>query len=188
MRYLGDQVDVHGGGRDLAFSHHESERAQSESLTGLVPFSRAWMHVGMVRYEGAKMSKSLGNLVLVGEAVERAPAAAVRLYLASHRYRRDWEFRWEGLEAAARLSARLATLFGLEQRSGVARGEGRAPRILSPPSRGRSGELTREFRTALANDLDTPGGIRVLRRAVRERESDAAAWMLGILAGDASLT
>ena len=57
MHYLGEQIDVHGGGRDLKFSHHESERAQSESLTGKRPFARAWMHTGLVRYEGRKMSK-----------------------------------------------------------------------------------------------------------------------------------
>ena len=75
MHYLGEQIDIHGGGRDLAFSHHESERAQSESLTGKVPFARIWMHAGLVRYEGRKMSKSLGNLVYVSQALERAPAA-----------------------------------------------------------------------------------------------------------------
>ncbi|MBV8981137.1 MAG: class I tRNA ligase family protein, partial [Acidimicrobiia bacterium] len=112
MRYLGPQVDVHGGGRDLVFSHHESERAQSESLTGCVPFARAWMHTGMVRYQGHKMSKSRGNLVVVPEMLERVPAAAVRLYLASHRYRSDWDFHWEGLDGAARLTARLAALVG----------------------------------------------------------------------------
>src|SRR5258708_34934897 len=88
MRYLGQQIDIHGGGRDLAFSRHESERAQSESLTGKAPFARAWMHTGMVRYEGKKMSKSLGNLVTVSQALQRAPAAAIRLYLISHAYRR----------------------------------------------------------------------------------------------------
>ncbi|HEY8644024.1 MAG TPA: class I tRNA ligase family protein, partial [Candidatus Dormibacteraeota bacterium] len=103
MRYLGPVVDVHGGGRDLAFSHHESERAQSQCLTGRDVFARAWMHTGMVRYEGRKMSKSLGNLVHVSQALQRAPAAAVRLYLASHRYGRDWDFSWSGLTRAARL-------------------------------------------------------------------------------------
>ena len=106
MRYLGEQIDIHGGGRDLAFSHHEAERAQSESLTGKVPFARAWMHTGMVRYEGRKMSKSLGNLVHVSQALQRAPAAAVRIYLASHRYGRDWDFSWSGLVRAARLVER----------------------------------------------------------------------------------
>src|SRR6267143_4574561 len=115
MHYLGEQIDLHGGGRDLAFSHHEAERAQSESLTGKVPFARAWMHTGMVRYEGRKMSKSLGNLVLISQALERAPAAAVRLYLASHRYGRDWEFSWSGLAQATRLTARLSDLLAGER-------------------------------------------------------------------------
>ncbi|HYM66563.1 MAG TPA: class I tRNA ligase family protein, partial [Patescibacteria group bacterium] len=101
MRHLGDQIDIHGGGRDLEFSHHESERAQSESLTGKKPFARAWMHTGLVRYEGRKMSKSLGNLVKVSQALQRAPAAAVRLYLVEHRHGSDWDFSWPGLARAA---------------------------------------------------------------------------------------
>ncbi|HLQ60887.1 MAG TPA: class I tRNA ligase family protein [Candidatus Acidoferrales bacterium] len=179
IRYLGEQVDVHGGGRDLAFSHHESERAQSESLTGCVPFARAWLHTGLVRYAGRKMSKSLGNLVVVGEVLERASAAAVRLYLASHRYRRDWEFRWEGLQAASRLAERLRAL--LEAAAGAGRG---------PQGRRASGDrrLLAEFRAALADDLDTPRALRALRAAVRRRDAAAARHMLGILAGTASLS
>ena len=177
MRYLGEQVDIHGGGRDLIFSHHESERAQSESLTGCVPFARAWMHTGMVRFAGRKMSKSLGNLVLVNQALERAPAAAVRLYLASHAYRRDWDFSWSGLARSAALVVRLRALVG----------ESGQPKSTRPP--GRAGkDLVIEFHAALADDLDTPRAVRVLRRAVRERDAAAAGWMLGILAGSASLT
>ncbi len=178
MRHLGEQVDVHGGGRDLAFSHHESERAQSECLTGVVPFARAWMHTGMVRYEGRKMSKSLGNLVNVSQTLERVPAAAVRLYLASHRYRRDWSFRWEGLDRAARLTERVRNL------QEVARGGGAGPTATAMPR----GAAAREFAAALNDDLDTPRGIRALRAAVRDRDAAAATWMLGILAGDAALS
>ncbi|MGH7904848.1 MAG: class I tRNA ligase family protein, partial [Candidatus Dormibacteraceae bacterium] len=112
MRHLGPRIEIHGGGRDLLFSHHEAERAQSESLTGRVPFAGAWMHTGMVRFQGRKMSKSAGNLVVVEEALRRAPAAALRLYLAGHHYRRDWTFRWEGLAAAARLAGTLRRLIG----------------------------------------------------------------------------
>src|SRR2546421_12678717 len=90
MRYLGEQLDVHGGGRDLIFSHHESERAQSESLTGWVPFATAWMHTGMGRYGGHKMSKSRGNTGVGRGMPEKAPAAAGRLHPANHRYRPDW--------------------------------------------------------------------------------------------------
>jgi L-cysteine:1D-myo-inositol 2-amino-2-deoxy-alpha-D-glucopyranoside ligase len=181
MRYLGDQIDIHGGGRDLAFSHHESERAQSESLTGCVPFARAWMHTGLVRYEGRKMSKSLGNLVLVSQALKWAPAAAVRLYLASHTYKRDWEFSWSGLEQAARLAARIRELLDGE-RAGVGPGRRVAEERVGPGT-----GLWKEFEAALADDLDTPRAIRALRAAVRDRDAAAARRMLGILAGSASL-
>jgi cysteinyl-tRNA synthetase len=180
MRYLGRQIDIHGGGRDLAFSHHESERAQSESLTGKVPFARAWMHTGLVRYDGRKMSKSLGNLVLVGQALERAPAAAVRLYLLSHRYGRDWDFRWSGLERMARFVERLRTLLEGEVRGAgaPARGAGAGPDVRALPAR---------FAAALADDLDTPEALRQLRMAVRDRDASAARRMLAVLAGTASL-
>jgi L-cysteine:1D-myo-inositol 2-amino-2-deoxy-alpha-D-glucopyranoside ligase len=189
MRYLGEQIDIHGGGRDLAFSHHESERAQSECLTGKVPFARAWMHTGLVRYEGKKMSKSLGNLVLIPQALERAPAAAVRLYLASHRYGRDWEFRWSGLARSARLAERVRDLLAGE-RAGVGPARSASTGRVGP-SKGMSvgtRRLIDQFNRALADDLDTPRAIRVLRAAVRERDAEAARWMMGILAGTASLT
>jgi cysteinyl-tRNA synthetase len=166
MRYLGDQVDVHGGGRDLIFSHHESERAQSESLTGCVPFARAWLHTGMVRYQGTKMSKSLGNLVNVRQSLERVSPAALRLYLAAHHYRRDWSFSWAGLEAAGRLADRIAAL----------------PAGAKPSER-----LLRAFDSALDDDLDTPGAVRILRLAVKEKDAAAARRMVEILAGTASL-
>lgn len=188
MHYLGEQIDLHGGGRDLAFSHHESERAQSESLTGRIPFARAWMHTGLVRYEGRKMSKSLGNLVLVSQALQRAPAAAVRLYLASHRYGRDWEFSWSGLEKSARLAVRLRALLEGEMAGvGLSRPvQGRVGPRWGVSARPR-GRLVAEFTAALEDDLDTPRAIRALRAAVRERDAGAARWMLGILAGSASL-
>jgi len=166
MRYLGEQVDIHGGGRDLVFSHHESERAQSESLTGCVPFARAWLHTGMVRYQGTKMSKSLGNLVNVRQALERVSPAALRLYLASHHYRRDWTFSWAGLDSAGRFAARIAAL---------------------PAGGPPSPELLRAFAGALDDDLDTPAAARVLRRALKAKDGGAARRMLEILAGSASL-
>ena len=165
MRHLGQQVDVHGGGRDLVFSHHESERAQSESLTGCAPFARAWLHTGMVRYEGAKMSKSLGNLVNVRQSLERVAPAALRLYLAFHRYRRDWSFSWAGLEAAGRLADRVAALPG----TAVA-----------------STRLLHAFDAALDADLDTASAVRVLRQAVKERDGAAARRMTDVLAGTAA--
>jgi len=218
LRHLGEQVDVHGGGRDLVFSHHEAERAQSESLTGCVPFAKLWMHTGLVRYEGRKMSKSLGNLVDVDQALRRAPAAAIRLYLLSHRYRRDWEFSWPGLERVAAFTARLQHLVGDRRAAGprneVGRlGAGAGPRdqqgdlwVGEPPGApagagprdqegdlwvgeppGAPAELRASFKQALRDDLDTTAAIGALRHAVRAGEPELARWMLGILAGDASL-
>jgi cysteinyl-tRNA synthetase len=144
----------------------------------------------MVRYEGRKMSKSLGNLVHVSQALQRAPAAAVRLYLASHRYRRDWSFSWSGLARAARLVERVRALLAEEARGAGERPSavvvGAGPAVRAPKGAGKA--LVREFNAALDDDLDTPRAIRALRRATREGDAAAARWMLGILVGGASLT
>ncbi len=111
LRELGETIDVHGGGRDLVFPHHECETAQSESATG-VPFVRLWLHVGLVRLDGTKMSKSLGNLVFVGELCKEWDPAAVRLALLDHHYRRG---------------------LGLAHRRGHARGGGPARPLVQRP-------------------------------------------------------
>jgi len=175
MRYLGPQIDIHGGGRDLIFSHHESERAQSEALTGRSPFARAWVHTGMVRYEGRKMSKSLGNLVKVSQALQRAPAAALRLYLVSHRYRRDWDFDWAGLARAARFVERMRKFLADDARA-------------KKPKRPAGRALMAEFNAALADDLDTPRAVRALRAAVRQKDAAAVRAMRDVLLGTAALS
>jgi len=100
MRELGDTIDLHGGGRDLIFPHHECESAQSESVTGKT-FCRHWFHVGMVGLGGTKMSKSLGNLVFVGDLLKEWEPMAVRLALLEHHYRTDWDWEEAGLVRAA---------------------------------------------------------------------------------------
>ncbi len=196
LRHLGEQVDVHGGGRDLVFSHHEAERAQSESLTGCVPFAKLWMHTGLVRYENRKMSKSLGNLVDVDQALRRAPAAAIRLYLLSHRYRRDWEFSWRGLDRLVTFTAQLRALVGQVGRPGAGagprgrlrgRGAGTEGLWAGEPEHA-SPELRTSFKRSLQADLDTSAAIRALRRAVHAGDAELAGWMLGILTGDAALS
>jgi L-cysteine:1D-myo-inositol 2-amino-2-deoxy-alpha-D-glucopyranoside ligase len=92
MKYLGDTIDIHGGGYDLIFPHHECEIAQSEHATGVEPFVGTWMHVAMVDYQGEKMSKSLGNLVLASEVLKQYSSDAFRLYLHSNHYRTQWEY------------------------------------------------------------------------------------------------
>ncbi|HKW71845.1 MAG TPA: class I tRNA ligase family protein [Candidatus Dormibacteraeota bacterium] len=176
QHYLGDQIDIHGGGRDLVFSHHESERAQSESVSGKKPFARAWMHAGLVRYEGYKMSKSRGNLVKVSQALQRAPAAAVRLYLVSHRYGRDWTFEWKGLSRAARFIERMRKFLADDARRDYER----------RPASDR--KLMAEFNAALADDLDTPRAARILGKALRQGDAAAVRAMKDVLLGSAALS
>jgi cysteinyl-tRNA synthetase len=104
-RYLGVTIDLHGGGSDLLYPHHESERAQSESAYG-APFARRWLHTGMAGHQGEKMSKSLGNLVFPRDLFRDHEPAAVRLALLAHHWRSEWEWDPAELkEATERLSA-----------------------------------------------------------------------------------
>lgn len=89
---LGEQIDIHGGGEDLIYPHHEAEIAQSEGATEKIPFAKYWLHTGVISYKKAKMSKSLGNLVLVSGLLKKYSANAIRWMLLSHHYRKSWEF------------------------------------------------------------------------------------------------
>jgi L-cysteine:1D-myo-inositol 2-amino-2-deoxy-alpha-D-glucopyranoside ligase len=101
LTYLGEQIDVQGGGSDLVFPHHEMSAAQSESLTEIEPFARFYVHSGMVAWQGHKMSKSRGNLVFVSTLrQDGVDPAAIRLALLAHHYRSDWSWTPQGLEGA----------------------------------------------------------------------------------------
>ncbi len=89
---LSEHIDIHGGGMDLKFPHHEDEIAQSESATGKIPFAHFWLHTGTVKYKGEKMSKSLGNLVMTADLLKKYSPNAIRYVLLSHHYRDSWEF------------------------------------------------------------------------------------------------
>jgi len=107
LKYLGDTVDIHGGGQDLVFPHHENEIAQSEAFTGTAPFVRYWLHNGLLQLGEEKMSKSLGNLITVAEALARWSADTLRLFVLSSHYRSPLTYSDEGVEAAARGVERL---------------------------------------------------------------------------------
>ncbi len=98
---LGEQIDIHGGGRDLIYPHHEAEIAQVEGATGKIPFAKYWLHTGQVAYRGEKMSKSLGNLVMVSDLRKKYSANAIRYMLLLNHYRSDWEYTEEMMERAA---------------------------------------------------------------------------------------
>ncbi|MEZ5247123.1 MAG: cysteine--tRNA ligase [Acidimicrobiales bacterium] len=136
MGILGETIDLHGGGSDLIFPHHECERAQSEAATG-APFVRHWMHCGMVAYEGTKMSKSLGNLVFVSELSKTADPRAIRLALMGHHYRDDWEWFDTDIDDASTMLDALVTA--------AAAGSGPDP-----------APFAARVRAALDDDLDAP--------------------------------
>jgi len=100
LKYLGKTIDIHGGGQDLIFPHHENEITQSESFTGTVPFVRHWLHNGLLQMGENKMSKSLGNLITVKQALERYSSDAIRLFILSSHYRSPLTYSEEALKAA----------------------------------------------------------------------------------------
>ncbi len=106
-KYLGEQFDIHGGGQDLIFPHHENERAQSEARFGKKPWVKYWLHTGLFRISGEKMSKSLGNIITLKEAFKRWKPEVIRLWLATIHYRKPVEFSEEALMQAERAYTRL---------------------------------------------------------------------------------
>jgi len=175
-RYLGTTLDLHGGGADLVYPHHESERAQSEAANQ-APFARRWLHTGMVRHQGEKMSKSLGNLVFVRDLLRDHEPAAIRLALLGHHYRSAWEFDAEELKLATER---------LESWRRAALDAGGAGRL----DAGGVGRLDAGRRVpeavdaALADDLDTVGALAAVDELAAAREGAAvaaAAAVLGVI-------
>ncbi|RLT43315.1 MAG: cysteine--tRNA ligase [Chloroflexi bacterium] len=160
---LGNRLDIHGGGKDLRYPHHDSEIVQSECATGESPYVGTWMHNGTVGLAGEKMSKSLGNLVKVSELIERGHTGnGIRLLMLSARYRDDRDFDEVALnrrEEDARLLERAASSRG------------------GPPDGLRVQSRRVEFQDAMDDDLDTPRAIEVLLGIARDLEA-------GTLAGD----
>jgi len=107
LKYLGETLDIHGGGQDLIFPHHENEIAQSESFTGKKPFAKYWLHNGLLQFGEDKMSKSLGNLITIREALNRYSPDAIRIFVLSSHYRSPLTYSEEGLEAAEKGAERL---------------------------------------------------------------------------------
>ncbi|MCX7912480.1 MAG: class I tRNA ligase family protein, partial [Dehalococcoidales bacterium] len=107
LKYLGEQLDIHGGGQDLIFPHHENEIAQSESFTGKKPFVRYWIHNGALQMGGEKMSKSLGNLITIRDALKKYSADAIRLFVLGSHYRSPLTYSEEALKAAESGAERL---------------------------------------------------------------------------------
>jgi cysteinyl-tRNA synthetase len=160
LKYLGASLDIHGGGADLIFPHHESEIAQSESATGVEPFARFWMHTAMVYMDGEKMSKSLGNMVFARDLMESHGADAVRLYILRCRYRTELHWNPAELDRARDLAGELAA-------AAVVSASG-------PPSPIDIASYRARFFDRMNDDLDTPAAIEVLLDLARAIRGDAS--------------
>ncbi len=153
LRYLGDRFDVHTGGIDLRFPHHEDERAQSNAATGHEVVAH-WVHGEHLLFDGRKMSKQTGNVVLLRDVVEAGlDPLAVRLAMLEHRYRQQMNLTWETLRAADRTLRRWRR---------------RVAEWAEHPSRPMAAEYAARAKAALDDDLDTPAALRVLRELERD--------------------
>ena len=152
LRYLGESVTVHGGGHDLVFPHHECEIAQSEAFLGESPVVRAWAHVGMVRLQGEKMSKSLKNLIQVSDLLQSYSSDAIRLYLLGTHYRQSPDYDEAELQHAANLATRLTRAAGsvpAGKQDGIKSGSAGGP-------------FTERFFALMDDDLNTPAVLALL--------------------------
>jgi L-cysteine:1D-myo-inositol 2-amino-2-deoxy-alpha-D-glucopyranoside ligase len=155
LRELGTTIDLHGGGTDLIFPHHECEAAQSEAATGET-FVRHWMHQALVGLDGVKMSKSLGNLVFVSDVLKEWEASALRLAIIANHYREPWGWRDEMLEEATR-------------------------RLESWRAAGTGSASLEQVRKSLDNDLDTPSAVAAIDEEVAAgRGVSEAVALLGV--------
>ena len=150
LKYLGETIDIHGGGQDLIFPHHENEIAQSESFTGRKPFVKYWLHNGLLQLGEEKMSKSLGNLITIKEALARYSADAIRIFVLSSHYRSPLTYSEEALEAAEGGAERLLRVVSREDVASDADND-----LDAKPYR-------QQFIEAMDDDFNTPQALGIL--------------------------
>ena len=171
LHHLGTQIDIHGGGNDLIFPHHENEIAQSESLTGQ-PFARYWMHNGMLQLAGEKMSKSLGNLITIDDFLRKHSSDALRLLIFSGHYRKPVAFTDESIAGAERALARLAGGLRPSQGDKTTGDEADALRLATENARA-------AFIEAMDDDFNTASAIAMLFELVRALNTAREAGVTG---------
>lgn len=183
--HLGETIDIHGGGQDLVFPHHENEIAQSRCAHGGAPYVRFWLHNGLVHVESEKMSKSTGNVLLVRQLLEAHPGEVIRLALLTAHYRQPLD--WSG-QLLVEAQQKLDRLYGALRDAGLDGPGGAEPEVTLPEA----------VVTALEDDLNTPRALAELFELARvanrsddqaERREVAArlragGWLLGLLQSD----
>jgi cysteinyl-tRNA synthetase len=161
MKYLGDSFDLHAGGEDLTFPHHENEIAQSESLTGRT-FARHWMHVRFLLVEGEKMSKSAGNFFTLRDLLVKGhKASSIRFLLTAVPYRKQLNFTWDGLKQAAHSVERLRTFAARMRMS-------KLPAGTNPAAQEATAKARQEMRAGMEDDLNTARASAAIFDLVRE--------------------
>ena len=170
MKYLGETIDIHGGGIENVFPHHEDEIAQSEAATGK-PFVRYWMHNNMVTVEGQKMGKSLGNFITLKDAFagsgpmqEAVRPMVMRYFILSSHYRSPLDFSWQALEAAGKGLERIENTVGRERGMLAAAGEGEASQAVVELI----ARCKESFLAAMNEDFNTAGALGVLSLFTRD--------------------
>lgn len=176
MKYLGDQIDIHGGGRDLIFPHHENEIAQSEAFSGNQPFVKYWLHMGFLTINGEKMSKSLGNYITIDDLLEKYDPEVFRLFILSTHYRRPINFNERALEHSKKSLDRIYNAVDnlrMEIKNSTDYEHDAKDTLLL--------ENLKEVRTkiieAMSNDFDTPRAlaeffdlVHLANKAIRDQE------------------
>tara|TARA_B100000686_G_scaffold354229_1_gene463387 strand:+ start:1082 stop:2455 length:1374 start_codon:yes stop_codon:yes gene_type:complete len=153
--YLGEMIDIHGGGQDLIFPHHENEIAQSESFSNKKPYSKFWLHNGMLRLGQEKMSKSVGNIISISEALKKFSPDAIRLFFLTSHYRDPITYSEDNILSQERALERLINASLLEPRG-------------STEVRFNTDSYIEQFNTSMDDDLNTPRALSVLFNIARE--------------------
>jgi cysteinyl-tRNA synthetase len=161
VNHLGEQIDIHGGGNDLIFPHHENEIAQTEALTEK-QFSRYWMHNGMLQLSGEKMSKSLGNLITIEEFLSKHPADALRMMVLNSGYRNPLTFNDEVIGQAEKALERLASALKPAQSDSAGLSEEDMQALSDQVKKTRAG-----FEQAMDDDFNSAGALGHLFELVR---------------------
>lgn len=168
LTYFGPTYDLHGGGTELIFPHHEAEIAQAEGLTGKKPLARYWLHTGLLSIRGQEMHKSLGNFIPIQEMISKMGADALRVFYASTHYRSPLDFTQEALVQAASLARRFRRAY--EQLEANA-GKNLSPEHPNVNVPGGLEEARDEFFETMDDDFNTPGALTAFIKIVAMAES-----------------
>lgn len=173
MEYLGDQIDIHGGGVDLKFPHHEAEIAQSEGATGKIPFAKYWLHTGEVRNQGEKMSKSKRNLVMVSDLLKKYSPNAIRWLLLSHHWSDSWEYQEKDLiQAQKNVDLIENVILGIRRQPETPESKEDSGQVRITQDVNRMTEENDTFSQIMDQNLDTPKALEFFLKLSKQNSKE----------------